>query len=78
MPSMLKRRYWLFCMRWSSKTTHEACVASPAVWLMSKHSMRKRSRFGHVQVERLDQRARALALRALFGQQPRQRDARRP
>jgi hypothetical protein len=30
-------------------------------------------RVGDIQVQRLDQRARALALRALLGQQPRQR-----
>ena len=28
-------------MAWRSKTTHEAWVASPAVWEMSKHSMRR-------------------------------------
>jgi hypothetical protein len=61
------------CIWCCSKTTQEACVASPAVWLMSKHSMRRR-RVGDVQVQRLDQRARALLLRAFFGQQPRQRE----
>jgi hypothetical protein len=37
---MLKRRYCALCIWCCSNTTHEACVASPAVWLMSKHSMR--------------------------------------
>jgi hypothetical protein len=45
---------------------------------MSKHSMRSCVRVGDVQVQRFDQRARALLLRAFFGQQPRQRDARPP
>jgi hypothetical protein len=49
-------------------------VASPAVWEMSKHSMRKVQVVGG-QVQRLGQRARAGLLRALFGQQARQLQA---
>jgi hypothetical protein len=56
---------------WSWNTTQEACVASPAVWLMSKHSMRS-CRAPRGQVQRLGQRARARLLRALLGQQARQ------
>ena len=48
-------------------------MASPAVWLMSKHSMRNAAGSADVEVQRFDQCAGALLLRALFGQQPRQR-----
>ncbi len=40
MPAMLKRRYCDFSGPSGPNTTHDATVASPIVWLMSKHSMR--------------------------------------
>ena len=63
---------------WLSNTTHDACVASPAVWLMSKHSMRKRVEVLDREVERIDQRARARLLRAFLGEQLRERELARP
>ncbi len=50
-------------------------MASPAVWLMSKHSMRRAVQRGFVRVQfqRFGQRQRARGLRAGFGQRPRQR-----